>query len=200
MPTNPSFSKPTLTVRPALFAARFQRQIVRFVSPAAVSILMIGLALAMTAGGTSAQSRPPADPYAGLWFDDTGKGAVEIGPCGGQLCGKIAWLRSPTDERGQPLRDGNNPDPKRRGQPICGLPVMGGLKPQRGGIWDEGWIYDPKVGKSYDVELQLRAIDVLQVTGYLGVKLLGESFIWKRAPDTLARCALLQQPGAPVRR
>lgn len=200
MPRNTSFSELPPTYRPAPNSTRVRRPLARFAGVAGASILAIGLALTMTTSGTSAQSTPPADPYTGLWFDDTGKGAVEIGHCGGSLCGKIAWLRSPTDERGLPLRDANNPDPRRRNQPICGLPVMGGLKPQRGGIWDEGWIYDPKVGKSYDVELKLRAIDILQVTGYLGVKLLSESFIWKRAPDTLARCTLAQQPGAPARR
>jgi uncharacterized protein (DUF2147 family) len=170
---------------------------IRLMAGAALSILAIGLGLSLTAGGTSAQGRPPFDAYAGIWFDDTGKGAVEIGPCGTELCGRIAWLRSPLDERGRPLRDANNPDPRRRGQPICGLPVMGNLKPQRGGIWDEGWIYDPKVGKSYDVELKLMSINMLQVTGYLGIKLLSESFIWKRAPGDLQRCESPQPAGPP---
>jgi uncharacterized protein (DUF2147 family) len=66
--------------------------------------------------------------------------------------------------------------------------VIGDLKRQRNGGWDEGWIYDPKEGKAYDVELRLRSADTLQVTGYLGIKLLSETLIWKRAPDSLKRC------------
>jgi uncharacterized protein (DUF2147 family) len=146
--------------------------------------VLFGAAFAQTPGA------PPAAPpnYSGLWYDDTGQGAVEIAPCGDRLCGRIVWLKTPVDATGQPLVDDLNPDPARRRQPICGLPVIGDLKRQRNGGWDEGWIYDPKEGKAYDVELRLRSADTLQVTGYLGIKLLSETLIWKRAPDSLKRC------------
>jgi uncharacterized protein (DUF2147 family) len=126
--------------------------------------------------------------YAGVWLDDKGEGAVEIGPCAGRLCGRIVWLRSPVDRAGRPLTDGNNPDARQRQRPICGLPVIGDLKQQRAGNWDEGWIYDPRQGKQFDVALRLREADTLEVTGYLGIKLLSESFIWRRAPAELKRC------------
>jgi uncharacterized protein (DUF2147 family) len=123
-----------------------------------------------------------------MWYDDTGQGAVEIAPCGDRLCGRIVWLKSPTDGAGHPLVDDLNPDPSRRRQPICGLNVIGDLKRQQNGTWDQGWIYDSKEGRAYDVELKLRSADTLQVTGYLGVKFLSETLVWKRAPDNLKRC------------
>lgn len=131
---------------------------------------------------------PQLPGYGGLWYDDTGQGAVEIASCGDRLCGKVAWLKAPLDKAGRPLSDGNNPDTRQRQRPICGLPVIGGAKRQRDGSWDEGWIYDPKQGKQFDVELKLRAADALQVTGYLGVKFLSETFVWRRAPAELKRC------------
>jgi len=127
--------------------------------------------------------------YQGVWLDDTGEGAIEIAPCAEAMCGRVVWLKSPLDKSGKPLIDGNNPDARQRSRPICGLPIIGGLKRQRDGSWDAGWIYDPKQGKQFDVELRLRAQDTLQVTGYLGVKFLSETFIWKRAPVDLKRCA-----------
>ncbi|HXF53448.1 MAG TPA: DUF2147 domain-containing protein [Hyphomicrobiaceae bacterium] len=156
------------------------------------AVAVNGLLCASAYAQTRSPSPPPVAPspptYEGVWYDDTGQGAVEIAPCGDRLCGRIVWLRSPTDAAGRPLVDDLNPDPARRGQPICGLYVIGELKRQRDGSWDQGWIYDPKVGKAYDVELRLRAADTLQVTGYLGVKFLSETLIWKRAPDNLRRC------------
>jgi len=143
------------------------------------------------AGGALAQqpAAPPVLPaVAGLWLDDSGDGIVEILPCGDRLCGRIVWLKAPTDKAGRPLTDGYNPDARKRGQPICGLQVLGDLKRVGGNTWDAGWIYDPKDGKSYDVEIKPRGPDRLQVTGYLGVKFLSESFIWTRAPDTTPRC------------
>lgn len=158
---------------------------------------------AATAGSGLAQGTPrpapkssaagpgPAAPpdYVGVWYDDTGEGAVEIAPCGDSLCGRIVWLKNPNDPTGRPLTDGYNPNPANRTRPICGLDVIGGVKRQGNGTWDQGWIYDPKEGKSYDVELKLRGPDRLAVTGYLGVKFLSETLMWTRATSDLRRCA-----------
>ena len=150
------------------------------------------LALPRLAGAQGPKVPPKADPAAGglggVWYDDTGDGAVEIGPCGNRLCGRIVWLKAPVAADGAPLTDGRNPDPNRRARPICGLDVIGDLRRQRNGSWDEGWIYDPKDGKSYDLELKLRGPDRLVVTGYMGVKFLSETFVWTRAPATIERC------------
>jgi uncharacterized protein (DUF2147 family) len=137
-----------------------------------------------------APPQPQAQPdVAGIWLDDTGKGAIEIGNCGGnRLCGRIVWLREPVDKSGKPLTDGYNPKAAERQRPICGLQVIGDLKRVGGTTWDEGWIYDPKQGKQFDVEIKPRGPDKLQVTGYLGVKFLSETFVWTRAPGNLVRC------------
>jgi uncharacterized protein (DUF2147 family) len=150
-------------------------------------------ALAVIAGyaaSPSAVAQGPASPpgYGGVWFDDTGDGAVEIVPCADRLCGRIVWLKAPVDKSGRALNDANNTDARQRQRPICGLPVIGNLKRQSDGAWDEGWIYDPKQGKQFDVELKLRSAEALQVTGYIGVKFLSETFVWKRAPADLKRC------------
>ena len=155
-----------------------------------VALIVTSLWLVVTGVTRSvahAQVQGPTD-YAGVWFDDTGEGAIELQPCGSSLCGRIVWLKSPTDKAGKPLVDGYNPEATARSRPICGLPVIGGVKPQRDGGWDEGWIYDPKEGKSYDVELKLKSPSQLQVTGYLGVKLLSETMVWTRAPADLKKC------------
>ncbi len=139
-------------------------------------------------------SVPPANPINGVWIDDTGGGAIEVAPCGTRLCGRIVWLKAPIDKAGRPLTDDYNPQAGQRNRPICGLPVIGDLQQQRNGAWDAGWIYDPKVGKSYDVELKLRSPDRLQVTGYIGTKFFSETFIWTRAPATLPRCITATTP------
>lgn len=145
---------------------------------------------------------PPLTPLAptvnGVWIDDTGDGAIEIAPCGDSICGRIVWLRSPMDKAGRPLTDGYNPESANRKRPICGLPVIGDLKLQKSGAWDAGWIYDPKEGKSYDVELKLRSADRLQVLGYIGTKFLSETFIWTRAPANLPRCVITPNPAAQL--
>jgi len=99
-------------------------------------------------------------------------------------------MAEPNDKKGKPLRDILNGDNGKRGRLICGLQILGDLKEMRDGSWDRGWIYDPEQGESFDVELRLKAPDVLQVKGYKGFKFLSETFQWKRAAD-------LPQPACP---
>ncbi len=129
----------------------------------------------------------PVGPI-GIWFDDTGKGAVEIKPCGANLCGNIVWMAQPLGADGLLQNDGYNPDKAKRNQPVCGLQVLGDVMPQPDGTWDRGWVYDPKVGKSFDVAFALDAKDRLKVTGYKGVKFLSKTFLWTRANVPLPRC------------
>lgn len=146
----------------------------------------------MAAASTGTLAGTPLE--LGVWFNHTGKGAVEIRPCGptgtdaNRLCGFIVWLREPNGKNGKPLTDGYNPKASMRTRPICGLPVLGSLRPMSDGSWDQGWVYDPEQGKAFDAAIQLRTRDQLILTGYKGLKMFSKSFLWKRAPDDLPRC------------
>ncbi len=148
------------------------------------SLTVCTLALALAA--TSARAERSAE--AGVWFDDTGRGAVEVSQCGQSLCGHIVWLQKPTDANGNPLTDRLNPARGQRSRPICGLQVLGGLKRMSDGSWDEGWIYDPKQGKRFDVQITAESPRRLRVVGYKGLKIFSRTLIWKRAPADLERC------------
>lgn len=129
-----------------------------------------------------------APPEFGIWFDETGRGAVEIAPCGEKVCGRIVWLESNVGSDGKPLHDKYNPQPEMRARPICGIQVIGNLSQLADGTLGAGWVYDPKTGKSYDVEIKLAKPGILEVYGYAGLKLLGKSLYWKRAPNDLPSC------------
>lgn len=134
----------------------------------------------------------PAPEVTGVWIDHTGRGAIEITPCGTRLCGYIFWVKDLVLKNGQPVIDANNPDPKRRNQPICGTQILIDLekeKPARlGHIWGGGSIYDPERGEKFDAEIKLASANELTVVGYLGFKFMGETFTWRRAPAELVRC------------
>ncbi len=108
-------------------------------------------------------------PY-GVWLDHTGKGAVEIKPCGQALCGHIVWVK-----------DASN-------RSYCGRQIIGNAQPVRTGTWDKGWVFNPDDDSKYDVELKTIGDDKLQVLGYMGTKWLGETMIWRRAQPDLPRC------------
>ena len=126
------------------------------------------------AGGVAAQA--PAADVAGVWIDHTGQGAVEITPCGNRLCGRVVWLKNPEHK-------------SRTGKRICGTQILGGLRREGARAWGDGWIYNPEDEERFSAALELAGANTLKVTGYLGIRLLGETFTWKRATTTLERCA-----------
>jgi uncharacterized protein (DUF2147 family) len=132
------------------------------------------LGLAVLVSGAAAQG-PVAD-VTGLWIDHTGQGAVEITPCGNRICGRVVWLKNPSHK-------------SRSGKLICGTQVLGDLQKQSNNAWESGWIYNPEDEERFSAALKMANANTLLVTGYLGIKLLGETFTWKRATTNLERCA-----------
>ncbi|WP_150294017.1 DUF2147 domain-containing protein [Sphingobium estronivorans] len=98
----------------------------------------------------------------GNWLTDDRKGVVQIAPCGQQMCGRIVQVL----DKGPnvPATDINNPDPKRRSQPIVGLLTLWGFQ-RDGATWKGGRAYDPKTGRSYRATLGLNPDGSLKVTG-----------------------------------
>jgi uncharacterized protein (DUF2147 family) len=132
-----------------------------------------------------------ARPEIGVWYDDSGQGAVEIYICqdnANRLCGRIVWLKEPLNAEGVPKHDKYNPKADQQDRPICGLPILWGLGLMSDGTFDGGQIYDPKTGKTYSSALKLAQADKLVITGYLGMKMLGKSFTWTKAPQDIPRC------------
>jgi uncharacterized protein (DUF2147 family) len=133
----------------------------------AVSLALLALVLAAPAA--------QAADVTGTWIDHTGQGAVEIRPCGEQMCGRVVWLKNPRHK-------------SRSGRPICGAQILGNLQRDETNTWSSGWIYNPEDEERFSAEIKLQNENTLLVTGYLGIKLLGETFTWKRAPADLQRC------------
>ncbi len=139
------------------------------------------------AGNQSDNAAPPL-PETGIWYDDTKQGAVEITQCGKKLCGHIVWLENPLTEDGTPIIDKYNSDPSKAKRPVCGLQVLGELTIQEDGTYDNGWVYDPKVGHTFNVAINLVDPNKLHVRGYAKLKIFGRSLTWTRAPNNLERC------------
>jgi uncharacterized protein (DUF2147 family) len=133
------------------------------------------IAVAAVLAGSAAAQAPVAD-VAGVWIDHTGQGAVEIAPCGNRMCGRVVWLKNPEHR-------------SKSGKLICGAQILGDLRQEARAVWDSGWIYNPEDEERFSAALELANADTLMVTGYLGIKLLGETFTWKRATTRLEYCA-----------
>ena len=101
------------------------------------------------------------------------------------LCGKIIWLQHPIDDRGQPQQDRLNPDVALQSQPIIGMMLLKDfVRKDSRRVWADGTIYNPEDGKIYSCTLTLtkddQDKDILEVHGYVGIELLGETQYWMR--------------------
>jgi uncharacterized protein (DUF2147 family) len=139
-------------------------------SPMSITTRAMRAAIAAAAALGASSAFASANPPAGIWYDHTGRGAIEITDCGGRLCGRLVWLKDASNGK------------------ACGTQIIGNAKPVGPGKWDRGWIYDPEAGSRYDVEITPLGSDRLKVMGYAGSKFLSETMIWRRAPADLKRC------------
>ena len=127
------------------------------------------------------------DGILGKWITKDGKSHVVISNCNAGLCGKIVWLKEPNypadDDKGMVGKtkfDRENPDSALRDRPILGLEILRGFKTNKGNVWEDGTIYDPKKGKTYKSNLTLSDPKTLNVRGYIGFSWIGRTSVWTR--------------------
>lgn len=115
-----------------------------------------------------------ASAILGYWRTPTGA-VVLIAPCGRKLCAEIAAL-SPGHH---PVTDTENPDPKLRSRPLCGLRIGEGFEEVDAQHARGGHLYDPKSGHTYSGQMTADG-NLLRLRGYIGLPIFGRSETWVR--------------------
>ena len=136
-----------------------------------------------------AASQPGSSPE-GRWLTEKKNGIIEIFRCSGgeMLCGRLLWFRiDPGDPNPQGL-DLQNPDPKQRNRRLCGLVFMTGFKPTESNNWEDGTVYDPDSGHTYNGTMRLQPDGALRLRGYIGISLIGRSEVWTRLTGPAPSC------------
>ncbi len=128
--------------------------------------------------GMAAQENQVADK----WFNEDETAHIRIFKAtNGKFYGKIEWLKN------EPERlDVNNPDENKQKEPLLGLMILQGFSYEaEKNQWNEGTIYDPDNGKTYDCYMWFdEDPDVLSIKGYvLGMKFIGRETKWKRVKE-----------------
>lgn len=123
-----------------------------------------------------------ANDVTGIWYNEEKDARFEIYGDGGEYFAKIVWLEEPIDpETGEPKLDDENPDEDKQNRPLKGLVFMKNFVFEGDGLWEDGEIYDPKSGKTYDCYIKMESPDKLKVRGYIGISLIGRTSYWTRA-------------------
>jgi uncharacterized protein (DUF2147 family) len=129
-----------------------------------------------------AQAPPDAgDRLIGVWEPSNGKARVKVEKIGGKYYGKIVWLREPVDPAtNTPKVDKNNPDEALRTVPLRGYRLLKDFIYGGNEEWTEGTIYDPENGSTYSCVINMKDANTLDIRGFIGVKALGRTDVWKR--------------------
>jgi uncharacterized protein (DUF2147 family) len=122
-----------------------------------------------------------SDDLIGIWEPSSGKARVKIEKVGNKYYGKIVWLREPLDPvTQQPKVDKNNPDESMRTVPLKGYRLLKDFEFKGKGLWENGTIYDPENGSTYNCTIKMKDKNTLDIRGYIGVSALGRTDVWKR--------------------
>ena len=139
-------------------------------------LLLVWLALGCAAAAQSTG-------IAGQWIEPTGS-LIRVDHCGTQIC---MWVIGISQKAPSTL-DIHNPDPAKRGRSLCGLQIGSSFVVRSQDEASGGTLYDPKTGKTYHGQLKLIG-DRLELRGYVGLPLFGETQIWTRPAAPVKTCS-----------
>ena len=123
-----------------------------------------------------------ADKIVGVWWNEEKTSKIEIEKEDGKYIGTIVYVIPENYENGEPPKDDENPDESLRDRSLVGLQILDGFEyDAKDEEWEDGEIYDPKSGKTYDCYAWMENDDLLKLKGFVGgVRWLGRSSEWYR--------------------
>jgi uncharacterized protein (DUF2147 family) len=125
---------------------------------------------------------PNADAIVGKWLNEDKDAHVQIYKENGKYYGKIVWLKEPNEPAtGLPKLDDDNEDESLRSRPVMGLILLKDfIYDSDDNEWQDGTIYDPKNGSTYDCYMHFDDNGVLKIRGYIGISWIGRNTYWTR--------------------
>ena len=132
--------------------------------------------------GQSSTNSKTQSPFEGVWLTKNGDSHVKISQCEKTLCNEIIWLKEPNDKKGKPQTDKLNQNPKERGRPIIGIPILLNMHQVSKTMW-KGRLYKPRDGKSYKGHVRVINAKKLEVKGCHAVFPICKTQIWKKVRD-----------------
>jgi len=123
-----------------------------------------------------------ADKILGVWWNEEKTSKIEIEKEDGKYIGTIVYVIPENYENGEPPKDDENPDESLRDRSILGLQILEGFEyDAKDEEWEDGTIYDPKSGNTYDCYAWLESNNLLKLKGFVGgIRWLGRSSEWYR--------------------
>ncbi|MEO5996720.1 MAG: DUF2147 domain-containing protein, partial [Chitinophagaceae bacterium] len=107
----------------------------------------------------------------GLYWSPQKDAKIQIYKKDNQYYGKSIWVATPR-------KDTRNPNKSLSTREVLGIELLTDFS-YSDGVYNEGKIYDPQTGKTYNCKMNLIG-NVLKVRGYIGISLFGRTELFER--------------------
>ena len=125
---------------------------------------------------STAQAKPAwngQDGIVGEWWSEEKDGRIRFyRHRSGTYRAILSWSK-------KPRADTENDNPKLRSRSIVGIVLMWDLRFDDG-EYEDGYVYNPEDGNVYRIDCKVLGPNRLEVRGYLGVALFGQTQVWTR--------------------
>jgi uncharacterized protein (DUF2147 family) len=121
-----------------------------------------------------AKAQTKADDLLGVWLSEDKDGKITVFKENGKYYGRITWGKDGT------RTDTKNPDEKLRSRKIVGSVILKDFTFDGDDTWEDGTIYDPNSGKTYDCKMTLQGANTLNIRGFVGISMFGRTSVWTR--------------------
>ena len=127
----------------------------------------------------SADQPPKGDAIIGKWISDKGNLQLQVYKKENQYRAKVIFHSGKTE--GEVWRDEKNPDPALRSRTLLGKDLLTQMRyDPDNNDWEDGIIYDPSSGKSFEAIVKLVNPNTLKIKGYWLIKTFSKTKIFKR--------------------
>jgi uncharacterized protein (DUF2147 family) len=122
----------------------------------------------------------PAYRLVGVWESEEKDLQIEMFEDNGKFAGRMIYFKCTSDEQMRMSKDTENPDKSLANRNLLGLKLVTKLLYQGKDVWDDGKIYDPNSGNTFEARIQLTGANTAVVRGYWKYRWFGRSMVFNR--------------------
>jgi uncharacterized protein (DUF2147 family) len=146
----------------------------------AVRLGRFPLLLLLLISATAFETPDSAQRLIGVWESEEKNLQIEMFEDDGQFAGRMIYFKCSSDYIMRTCKDVENPNKQLTDRNLLGLKLLTQLSYQGGDLWDDGKIYDPNSGNTFEARIQLMGQNKAIVRGYWKYRWFGRSMIFYR--------------------
>jgi uncharacterized protein (DUF2147 family) len=129
---------------------------------------------------TAFETLDPAKRLVGVWESEEKNLQIEMFEDDGQFAGRMIYFKCSSEDVMRTTKDVENPNKHLTDRKLLGLKLVTQLSYQGDNLWDDGKIYDPNSGNTFDARIQLIDQNKAIVRGYWKHRWFGRSMVFYR--------------------